>query len=43
MRENQSLKEKIKTFEKIEKDNLSRIKSLGSVEVLDAESDEVID
>ena len=42
MRENQSLKEKIKSFEKIEKDNLSRIKSLGSLEILDAESDEVI-
>ena len=42
MRENQSLKEKIKSYEKIEKENSSRIKSLGSVEILDAESDEVI-
>jgi hypothetical protein len=42
MRENQSLKEKIKSFEKSEKENSSRIKSLGSVEILDAESDEVI-
>jgi hypothetical protein len=42
MRENLSLKEKIKSYEKIDKDNLSRIKSPGSVEILDAESDEVI-
>lgn len=42
MRENQSLKEKLKSFERNEEEKSSRIKSLGSVEIVDAESDEVI-
>ena len=41
LRENVSLKAKIKVFEKNEMDNISRIKSPGHVEIIDAESDEV--
>lgn len=41
LRENISLKAKVKLFEKNEMENVSRLKSPGYIEFIDAESDEV--